>query len=157
MFYFCFQINCFLSLYSIFRWFIPIFSAFTPIFTAAIGIRSSKPSLFPPASYYEIQNHDAEPEFTEFNVTAPSFLAFGHIIKSIYVKSTQVTSYLTTKLSLSDICDINNIDLSYDATKENLSKPTVQVFPESSACNDPISHRSSIQAIFQEILPQYFR
>lgn len=135
-----------------------IFSAFTVVMSDKIGKRSSESSLFPAASYVKMEP-DEVADFTEFFITNPSFLTFGHMIESVNVKfrSTQVTSYLMTELSLSDICNTNTDDLRRDATEENLSKSTIQPFSEWSACNNPIIELGPIQTIFQGILPQYFR
>lgn len=106
------------------------------------------------------------------------------MIELIYAKSTQVTSYLTTKLSLGNICDGNNVNVDSNnatigtttttttaaaaAMEKKPSEPMSHNFDESCAaatstaevvCNSqPImSNTSPIQTIFQEVLPQYFR
>lgn len=120
---------------------------------AVIAQRSSKPSLFPSESHFNIPHGDGDgddvdldgADLTEFHINAiPSFLTFGHMIELIYAKSTQVTSYLTTKLSLSNICDINNVNVDSDnataataTTTMNLSKPKSHNFDESCAAAPP--------------------
>lgn len=168
-------------------------SAFSSSFDvrAIIGKRSTKPSLFPQPNHVDhnaggvVMDSDGS-KFNEFHLNAtPSFLTFGHMIELIYAKSTQVTSYLTTKLSLSNICDINNVNVdSNNATTATAaavaiektplkpmshnfdescaataSKPMTETATAEAVCNSqPIMlNASPIQAIFQEILPQYFR
>lgn len=153
-----------------------------------IGRRSSKPSLFPPASElsvslaYDVGVNGYAVDFTEFHINAiPSFLTFGHMIELIYTKSTQVTSYLTTKLSLNNICDINNVNMDSDnATAAKAAVPTdtmnqskskthnldesFATIPASPAAAAPVQNSepivmstSPIETIFQEIVPQYLR
>lgn len=133
-------------------------SAFSSSFNVhgIINKRSLKPSLFPPATNIDDDNGDGdgdgvmdldEPDFTQFQINAvPSFLTFGHMIELIYAKSTQVTSYLTTKLSLSNICDKNIVNVDSNnatvtittasasaaeaAVEKNLSKPMSHNFDE---------------------------
>lgn len=161
--------------------------------SAVIGHRSSKPSLLHFANDLNIPHADDrgdgddEVNFTDFHINAaPSFLTFGRMIELIYAKSTQVTSYLTTKLSLGNICDINNANVESNnasgpaatatstTTTENLSTSKSHNFDESCAvapsqatattaavlvCNSQqiMTNTSPIQAIFREIVPQYFR
>lgn len=118
--------------------------------------RSSKPSLFPAARYFDLIC-DEEASFNDFKVATPSFLAFGHMIKSIYGKSVQVTSYLTTKMSLSDICDMNNCDYNDNPAEENLSKTISQHSPEPLSCRIPTPNPAPIRDAFREAVPYYFR
>lgn len=134
------------------------YSAFTPS-NDAVGKRSTKPSCFPPASYIDNvdQSTDGPSDFRQFKLTTVSFLAFGRTIKSIYNESSRVTSYLTAKIQLDDICDINDISAEHDTIEMNMTKPMVglqAISMESRSCIIPIT---PIQQIFREIIPQYFR
>lgn len=151
---------------------------------AIINKRSLRPSLFTQPNHSDdgdvVMDLD-EPNFNEFHLNAtPSFLTFGHMIELIYAKSTQVTSYLTTKLSLGNICDVNNANVDSTSTsttttttaamEKTLFEPMSHNFDESCAVtataaaaevvcsSQPIMlNTSPIQTIFQEVLPQCFR
>ncbi|XP_055312081.1 uncharacterized protein LOC129574304 [Sitodiplosis mosellana] len=134
--------------------------AFTPAITnGAIGKRSMKPNRFPSASYNDDEFIDEPTDFTRFQhtMTTASFLAFAQMIKSIYTESSQITTHLTTKVLLNDICDINGISNDEcDTIETNITKPMVglhQISMESRSCSRPTT---PIGQIFQEIIPQYF-
>lgn len=131
----------------------------------AIGKRSIKPSCFPSASYVdELTGETGDfgkfnelADFRKFKQTTASFLAFGHMIKSIY---NETHSDLTTKISLNDICDINGFNDERETTtiETSMTKPMVGLQPISmeshGSCSNPTT---PIGQIFQEILPHYFR
>lgn len=136
----------------------------------AISKRSLKPNCFPSASYVDefldetgdFGKFDEMADFHKFKQTTVTFLAFGQMIKSIYNES---HSYLTTKILLNDICDLNGINDERETTRAtpktmdtNMAKPVglqpISMESHNGSCSNPIT---PIEQIFQEILPQYFR
>lgn len=113
-----------------------------------------KPSQFPSASYDD-EFIDQPTDFSQFKQTTVSFLTFGQLIKSIYNESSRNTSYLTTKICLSDICDINDINDTDHDQKTEFMNGLQHISMESDSMDD--STIEAIVEIFREILPHYFR
>lgn len=118
--------------------------------------RSTEPSLFPCNNNNNvIQCKESVTDFNQFKITMPSFSSVGHMIKSIHKESAQVTFYLTTKISLSDICDMS--DYENNCTVE-ANQPNLQEIIEIRPCTISSPTISTpIRNIFQEVLPQFFR
>lgn len=130
-------------------------SAFTMDVTMEIGARSPRPTLFPSSNSNPI-SMEVEPDFIKFTITTATFLSFARVIKSIYNESVRITSYLTTKISLNDICNtIDCINVS-PANDVNMSKPMATLLPIAIGSRASPT-RTPIGRIFQEMLPHYFR
>lgn len=115
--------------------------------------RSKEPSLFPCNNNNNvIQCKECVTDFNQFKITMPSFSSVAHMIKSIHKESAQVTFYLTTKISLSDICDMSDYENDYTVEP---NKPNFQEIIEIRPCTIPTP--TPIRNIFQEVLPHFFR
>lgn len=114
--------------------------------------RSTEASLFPAPSYVEMIQDEAR-DLSQFKIIMPSFLSIGQWIKTIYEKSDQDISYLTTYISLNDLC-LSVHKHGCDSINENCSEPIVNCFDE---MRPNTVRPSPIRSIFQEVLPSCFR